>query len=133
MSQGLTIEQIRMHHQHNAVLQKVVNSINGLTETLKDLAGTKEEANNKAYVILTEHTNGEEGDVTVECPGVYKARESAEIALRNAFVYFEGSGGFGKGEQLRILEENPWRIVCDNGMGGYQRMEFSILEREVNS
>ena len=131
MSQGLTIEQIRMHHQHNAVLQKVVNSINGLTETLKDLAGVKEEANNKAYVILTEHTN--EGDVTVECPGVYKARESAEIALRNAFVYFEGSGGFGKGEQLRILEENPWRIVCDNGMGGYQRMEFSILEREVNS
>lgn len=131
MSQGLTLEQIRMHHQHNAVLQKVVNSINGLTETLKDLAGAKEEANNKAYVILTEHTN--EGDVTVECPGVYRARESAEIALRNAFVYFEGSGGFGKGEQLRILEENPWRIVCDNGMGGYQRMEFSILEREVNS
>ena len=131
MSQGLTIEQLRMHHQHNAVLQKVANSINGLTETLKDLAGTKEEANNKAYVILTEHTN--EGDVTVECPGVYKARESAEIALRNAFVYFEGDGGFGKGEQLRILEENPWRIVCDNGMGGYQRMEFSILEREVNS
>jgi hypothetical protein len=131
MSHGMTIEQLRMHHQHNAVLQKVANSINGLTETLKDLGGVKEEANDKAYVILTEHTN--EGDVTVECPGVYKARESAEIALRNAFVYFEGSGGFGAGEQLRILEENPWRIVCDNGMGGYQRMEFSILEREVNA
>lgn len=131
MIHELTIEKMRMHHQHNEVLQKVANSITDLTKTLKDLAGVKEEANNKAYVILTEHTN--EGDVTVECPGVYKKMESAEIALRNAFVYFEGAGGFGKGEQLRILEENPWRIVCDNGMGGYQRMEFSILEREVCS
>ena len=135
----MTNEELRMRHKHNAMLQRIGTALEGLTGAISnavksaqsDIVEGKPLNLSKAYVVCKEFCDGCSTDVSHLC--VYLSRENAEIAVRNAFVFFEGDGGFGKGEQLRIIEESPWRIHVDNGMGGDLSAEFYLDEVEVRA
>lgn len=132
MSRPMTIEELRMHHQHHAALAKVGESVSTLTKAIQNLpfALANLTEGKRVYVVHKEFFDPDNDVFDVSIVGVYAKRDDAEIVVRNEFVKFEAEQGFGKEHTMQITEENPWRIAVI-ARGGHMSAEFCLTEAEV--